>query len=282
MSKTTTKTELLGIKLDAISKDEAKRRVLLFLGQKTPKLITTVNVEFIMRAQNDPEFKDILNNAQLSLVDGHGVIWGTKILSSFRPNLVLIKEVYVLLQWLLSLLFYPIVIQFIKRPIPERIPGSEFIWDLAKLSTLEQKRIFLLGYKKGLDPNVVEKTSLKLQTELYNLKISGTWSGTWSKDEEKDIVEMIREAGTDILMVGFGAPNQEKWLSRNLRKTNAKIGIGIGGSFDFIADIQKRAPKFMRFLGLEAFYRVIRQPNRIPRQKNLVKFVFKVLIERLR
>ncbi len=282
MTKTADKIEVFGVKLDAITKKDAIARVILHLSQKTPKLITTVNVEFIMRAQNDPEFKDILNNASLNLVDGHGVIWGAKILSSWKPKLIVLKEIYVTLQWFLSLLFYPIIIQFIKKPIPERIPGSEFIWDLAKIAAKEKKRLFLLGYKKGLDPNVVEKTSLKLQTEIYNLKISGTHSGTWSKDEENEIVNLIKKDASDILMVGFGAPNQEKWLSRNLRRSNAKIGIGLGGSFDFIANVQKRAPKFFQILGLESVYRVLRQPNRIFRQKNLVIFIFKVLLDRLK
>ena len=155
------------------------------------------------------------------------------------------------------------------------------IWDICKYAARENKRIFLLGYKKGLDPNAVEKTSLKLQTDIYDFKIAGALSATDSPSEEKYILGVIKKSSADILLCGFGSPRQEFWLKRNLSKTGCKIGIGLGGTFDFIAGVQKRAPKCMQIIGLEWFYRLLENPKRIKRQISLAKVASMVLKKRL-
>lgn len=271
------------IKFDNIKKQDAVIKLDSFFNKSTASLITTTNVELLMLSQLDEEFKNILNKSALNLVDGTGIIWGYGVVKSWKPNIIVIKHLYVLIHWILSLLFLPFFLLYFKKYIPEKISGSDYIWDIAKYAANNNKTIFLFGYKLGLDPNVVEKTSLKLQTAIYNLKISGTHSGTESIAEEKEICSLIKKSEADILILGLGSPRQEKWLHRNLKKTGAKIGIGLGGTFDFIAGAQKRAPKIVQKTGLEWFWRLCQNPRRFKRLlSSLPKYAFLVLFTRFK
>ncbi|MGB9890029.1 MAG: WecB/TagA/CpsF family glycosyltransferase, partial [Anaerolineae bacterium] len=98
------------------------------------------------------------------------------------------------------------------------------------------------------------------------------------QQEEDEIVQRIREARADILLVAYGAPAQDLWLARNLARTGAKVGIGVGGAFDYIAGIVPRAPRWMRRVGLEWLYRLFRQPWRWRRQRVLPLYALLVLL----
>jgi len=272
--------KLFNVKLDSLSKNEFVHELSLCMRKKSPSLISTVNVEFIYCALISDDFFKFLNRSScLNIIDGSGIIWAYKTLNSWRPNNFL-KFIYTPIHWLFSLIFFPISYQFYKRSI-FKLSGSDLIWDICNYSVKEGKRIFLLGYKKGLDPNVVEKTSLKLQTDTHDLKIAGVLSATDSPSEENYIIDVVKKSSADILLCGFGSPRQEFWLNRNLKKTGCKIGIGLGGTFDFIAGVQKRAPRWMQTIGLEWFYRLLRSPKRIKRQISLAKVAFMVLKKRL-
>jgi len=273
------KLKLFGIKLDSLTKEMFVHELASCLEKKTPSLITTVNVEFIHRALNDNDFLNLLNkNSCLNIIDGAGVIWAYKTLNACKPKNFL-NYLYSPIHWFLSLLFFPISFQFYKRTL-SKLSGSDLVWDLCDYAANNKKRVFLLGYKKGLDPNTVEKTSLKLQTDIHNLKIVGTLSATDSPSEENHIINTVKKSSADILLCGFGSPRQEFWLKQNLKKTGCKIGIGLGGTFDFIAGIQKRAPRWMQMIGLEWLYRLLENPKRIKRQTALIKVALLVLKKR--
>lgn len=272
------------IKLDSFTRAEADAGfVRLLTEKKTPSLIATVNMEFMDIVSRDHEFKRVLNErSSLNYIDGNGIILGYGLLKAWIPEVRVIKQIYVVLQWFLAYLFFPITIAVYRKFIPTTVSGSDFIYDIARIAAKNNSRIFLLGYSKGLDPNVVEKVSLKLQTDIYNLRIVGVHSGTDSVIEEAKIIDLIKKSEADILLVSFGSPKQEKWLDRNLKKTGCKIGIGLGGTFDFIAGAQKRAPRWMRQLGLEWFYRLVLNPKRIIRQMALFRVAIRVLAARLK
>lgn len=279
-----TKYNLLGVELDAISKKMAIDKISRFFDQKTEKILTTSNVEFIILSRNDDEFRNILNKkSALNFIDGLGIVWAIGLLESWKPGLIIAKQLYVILQWLISIIFIPFSLLIFNKYVPEKISGSDFAWDIAKFAAINQKRLFLLGYKLGVDSNSAQKASLKLLTDIYNLKISGTHSGTDSVVEEKEICNLIKKSGSDILMVGFGSPRQEKWLLRNLKKTGCKIGIGLGGTFDFMAGIQKRAPHWVQKIGFEWLFRLFSNPRRLKRQLSTIPlFLFLILVERLK
>lgn len=109
------------------------------------------------------------------------------------------------------------------------------------------------------------------------LKIVGGHNGYFDAEEEKKIIADIKRLSPSILLVGLGAPKQEKWIYEHLEEVGAKVAIGVGGSFDVMAGNVKRAPKLFRKLGLEWFYRLITQPTRWRRMMRLPKFALTVL-----
>ncbi len=276
-----TKIKLFGVKLNPLFKHEAVNKICQLDQKKQSSLVCTVNVEFIMRAQNNHNFMNILNDrSAINLIDGTGIAWGCSLLNSWRPKIEVINQIYVTIHLLLYLIFYPFIIQYALRKYP-KTSGSDIIWDLAQKCAENKKTIFLLGNKNGLDPNSAQKASLILQTKIYNLKIAGTLSASKNKDDEKRIIETVKKSEADILLCSFGSPMQEEWLSKNLAKTGAKIGIGLGGTFDFLSGEQKRAPKFIRYIGFEWFYRLLLQPKRLKRQLAIIQFIKKIYYERM-
>lgn len=141
-----------------------------------------------------------------------------------------------------------------KTPLKERVTGVDLMQAICKNA---KEDIFLLGAA----PGIAQKAAKKLKLNPKN-----THSGSPKTSQEKEIVEKINNSQAKILFVAFGAPSQEIWIKRNLKKMpNIGLAIGVGGSFDFIAGKQKRAPKWMQKFQLEWLYRLIRQPKRLLR-----------------
>ncbi len=214
-----------------------------FVRDKQPHQLCTVNPEFIMAAQNDLEFKRILNQSALNIPDGIGVVWAAKRLG---------------------------------HPLRERVAGSDLVGAIADRAQKTGWRIFLLGAAEG----VAQQAALELQRRYPRTYIVGAYAGSPRVEEEADIVARIRSAGVDILLVAYGAPRQDKWIARNLERIGVPVAMGIGGSLDFIVGRQKRAPRWMQRIGLEWLYRLLREPWRWRRQLALPRFVWRVVREK--
>lgn len=154
------------------------------------------------------------------------------------------------------------------KPLKQRITGVDLVKSLTKHIS---KQPITVGFL-GAGPNVAEETAECLKKLNPDLKV-GLVSQEWSKDLESKKV--------DILFVAFGSPKQEIFISDNLDKLPARVIIGVGGSFDFISGKVKRAPRFLRNLGLEWLFRLIIQPWRLKRQLAIIKYLMLVLKEKL-
>ncbi|MBQ9478203.1 MAG: WecB/TagA/CpsF family glycosyltransferase, partial [Selenomonadaceae bacterium] len=108
------------------------------------------------------------------------------------------------------------------------------------------------------------------------ISIVGTRNGYFSADEEPSIIEQIKRAQPDLLLVALGVPKQEKWLAAHMDELNVPVSIGVGGTFDVMAGVMKRAPLWMQRAKLEWLFRAMLQPKRAGRLLALPKFVFKV------
>ncbi|MDE2820056.1 MAG: WecB/TagA/CpsF family glycosyltransferase [Chloroflexota bacterium] len=208
-----------------------------------PHHVCTVNPEFIMIARQDPIFFSILNRAALCVPDGVGLLWASGRLGS---------------------------------PIVERITGSDGLPLIARRAAERGWTIFLLGAGEG----IAQKAADTLCRRFPGLKVAGTYGGSPAESEEDDIVAMINQAKADILFVAYGAPQQDKWIARNLPRLKVTMAMGIGGSLDFIAGEVARAPEWMRRRGLEWCYRLLRQPWRFRRMLRLPRFALAVLRQR--
>ncbi|MDJ0753751.1 MAG: WecB/TagA/CpsF family glycosyltransferase [Ardenticatenaceae bacterium] len=203
--------------------------------------IATVNPEFVMTAQQDPDFLTILQSADLCLPDGIGLVWASRLL---------------------------------KKPLPERVPGSDLVYRLAQACADHGWRLFLLGAA----PGVAEEAAAVLKNLYPALMIAGTFAGSPDPREDQALVERINQSEADMLFVAYGAPRQDKWINRNRnRLTTIHLAIGVGGSLDFITGRSVRAPRWIQNLGLEWLHRLFKEPWRWRRMLALPQFAWKII-----
>ncbi|HTP08770.1 MAG TPA: WecB/TagA/CpsF family glycosyltransferase [Anaerolineae bacterium] len=234
---------ILGIPVHDVTIEETLVLIDQFVHDGVSHQLCTVNPEFIMTAQQDAEFKRILNQSALNLPDGIGVVWAAKRLG---------------------------------YPLRERVAGSDLVGQIADRAQKTDWRIFLLGAAEG----VAEQAAVILRARYPQTHIVGTYAGSPRPEDETDITARIRSSEANVLLVAYGAPKQDKWIARNIERTGVAVAIGIGGSLDFIVGTQQRAPQWMQRLGLEWFYRLVREPWRWRRQLALPQFVWRILRSR--
>ena len=138
----------------------------------------------------------------------------------------------------------------------ERVTGIDLISHFCAVSSEKGYSIFMFGAK----PGVAEAAAENIRKSFPKANICGTRNGYFAKSEENRVIEEIRSARADILLVGLAVPDQEKWIAGNLEKFGAKIVIGVGGSFDVLSGRLSRAPRWMRKVGLEWLYRLAQEP----------------------
>ena len=234
------RTKILGVGFDTLTMDEAVAEALRLLREGGRHYICTPNPEIVMDAQRDKDLMGILRGADLVLPDGVGVVWASK---------------------------------YTRRPITERVAGYDFTQRLLdKLKDTDETVYFF-----GAAPGVAAAAARKMERTHPGLKVAGVHNGYFDAQEEKKIIKELRDLQPSLLLVGLGAPKQEKWIYENQRLINVPLCIGIGGSFDVMAGNVKRAPVLFQKLGLEWLYRLLSQPKRIFRMAKLPRFVFAVL-----
>ncbi len=235
--------KILGVKIHQVTNETAYNRFLALMEQPKLSIICTPNTEIVMEAQNDSELKEILQDADLVIPDGIGLIYASKIH---------------------------------QLGLTERVTGIDTLERILKYANNTKKSIYLFGGKPGVADKAAER-----MIEVYpNLQIKGIRDGYYKKEEEDKIINHINEVKPDILFVALGAPRQEKWIYNNRKILNAKVAMGVGGALDVWAGSAKRAPKFFQNMHLEWFYRLLKNPTRIGRMMSLPKFMIKVLISR--
>ncbi len=213
-----------------------------FIQSRSAHLIVTLNGEMAARAFRDPEFLTVVQNADLVVADGVGIVWGVRMLGSRIEN---------------------------------RIPGIEFSSALLELAERKGYSIYLLGAR----PDVVELAASKVAGRYPRLHVAGFHSGYFDKIEEARITREISDSHVDILLVGMGGGIQEKWIW-NHRDMGVPVAIGVGGTFDVWSGEVRRAPRFVQRTGTEWLYRLVVQPSRVRRVGSIFYFMFRVLAHR--
>ncbi|MDD2823521.1 MAG: WecB/TagA/CpsF family glycosyltransferase [Candidatus Daviesbacteria bacterium] len=253
---------ILGVKVNNISLAESVEIVLSWLKQGGKHYIVTPNPEFIMASQKDDEFKKVLNNSDLAIPDGSRLGWASKVLQEKN----FLKKVL-----LFPLFLFPAnaLIQF------NTVAGVDLMEALCKEAADKGFTTGFLGGQNG----VAKKAAECLQKKYPKLKVIFADDGPKVNIDGVVDLPILRLADTpiDILFVAFGQVKQEKWIAKNLDKLPVKVAMGVGGAFDYISGDIKRAPVWMRVIGLEWLFRLVLQPWRIKRQLQLVKFVLLVI-----
>ncbi|MGQ9709776.1 MAG: WecB/TagA/CpsF family glycosyltransferase [Anaerolineae bacterium] len=235
---------ILGIPIHDVTLEEAVEQAAAWVKEGGAHQMATVNPEFVMAARRDRAFRAVLERVDLCLPDGVGITLAAR---------------------------------YLGRPLRERVAGVDLVEALAARAARDGWRVFLLGAA----PGVADRAASILAFRYSGLTVAGTYAGSPRREEEDDIVWRVRAAQADILLVAYGAPAQDLWLARNLARTGAKVGVGVGGAFDYIAGVVPRAPRWMRRVGLEWLYRLIHQPWRWRRQRVLPLYVLLVLLSKV-
>ncbi len=235
------RADMLGIPVDrltmAAALDWADRQL---ARGTTPQAVIAVNPEKVTKAWRDPVLARQLADAGLLLPDGIGVVLAARLLGIGRF---------------------------------ERVPGSEFMPALCALAARRGSRVYLFGAR----PDVVDRVRTRLLADYPGIAIAGAQHGFVSNDEMPGVVARINEAGTDIVFLALGSPRQEQWMARYLPHLRVKICQGVGGTFDVLAGVVKRAPVVWRRVHLEWLYRLLAEPARWRRQTALPEFAYHVL-----
>jgi len=272
------KVDIAGIGFDAVRYEDVLTAVEVFAGQTHKHhMIVTPNPEMVVHSEKHPSFKHVLNSASLSVPDGIGILWASYYLSLPKAKNQLFER-FKVVSTLLKVLFKA---KSIYKVLPGRVTGADLLFKIVEESQKKGWSIYLLGAAPGV-ANIAIDNLLKLYPQAI---FAGSFAGTPAKSHEDELAERINLAKPDILFVAYGSPAQEEWIYRNIKKLDTvKIAIGVGGAIDFAAGKAKRAPKLIRSLGLEWFWRLLRQPSRIKRIWNatfvFVKLVFRLKISR--
>lgn len=232
-----TKSHLLGVEVDNVTTEQFLDALDEFIREGTPHQVAYVNVDSINRAFLDRKYREILDTCDLVYPDGMGVVYAS---------------------WVFG------------HSLKERVTAGDLIPALCKRCVANGYRLFLLGG----EPGVVEQARNELLEDYPDLQIVGARHGFFSDGDSHELIEEVRRAKPDILMVGMGVPKQEKWLRRYLNELGVPVAWGVGALFDFISGRFPRAPVWMRKLGLEWMFRLIVEPKRLWKRYLLGNFIF--------
>lgn len=218
-------TQFLNINIQNIS-----QRQLLQLLRKG--VLITPNVDHLVKLQKDKEFYEVYQQAEWVVCDS--------------------KILYILSKLL-------------KKPLPEAIPGSSFFTSFYEYHKDDPNcKIFLLGAAEGIAAKAMERINQKVGRNIVVGAHSPSYGFEKKPEESEELIRIVNESGANVVLVGVGAPKQEKWIMKyRNRMPKVDIFMGLGATIDFEAGTLKRAPKFWQKVGMEWLYRCIKEPKRL-------------------
>ncbi len=229
-------------RVDKLTLANALQEIKQRVASDTFHHIVTANTLMLLEAERDPELLNILEKASLVVPESWGIAWASR-----QKN----------------------------EPLSEYIPGIDLMMEMCKMAGQGNYSVYLLGGK----PGVAQQTGEILKLVFPGLRIAGAHHGYFQSSEEPDLIAEIRSLRPDFLFVGMSVPRQEKWISKHLSYLESRCAMGVGGSFDVISGQLKRAPNWMRQMGVEWVYRTIQEPWRLKRIKGLPVFMWRVMRE---
>jgi exopolysaccharide biosynthesis WecB/TagA/CpsF family protein/anti-anti-sigma factor len=223
---------MLGIPFDNVTQEQAVERIVAMIESRRPQYVVTANVDFLVQAREDWELRRILTEAHMVLCDGTPLVWASRVLGN---------------------------------PLPERVAGADVVPQLIAIAAQRQFRLFFLG----ATPEANDCAVANIRARHPGILIAGHYSPPFRPLAEMDnaeIMRRVREARPDLLLVAFGCPKAEKWIARHYQTLGVPVMIGVGATIDFLAGRVKRAPPWMQRGGVEWFFRLCQEPNRLFRR----------------
>lgn len=240
---------ICGVWVDNVTMEKTLDYMSEFIQDGLAHYIVTPNVDHIVLARQDAEFAEAYQRADLVIPDGMPLIWASKILG---------------------------------QPLAERVTGSDLLPRACEMAALKGYKLFFLGST----PASASKAIQSLKERYHRLQIAGSYSPPFGfeKDEfeNQKAIAIVKQAAPHLLFVALGTPKQEKWIYKHSKLLQVPVSVGIGAGLDFIAGIQKRAPKWMQDVGLEWFWRLCLDPKRLwKRYARDTKFFYYLLLQKM-
>jgi N-acetylglucosaminyldiphosphoundecaprenol N-acetyl-beta-D-mannosaminyltransferase len=226
-------TYIGGVRFDVIDRRDALESMTGFVEEGRPHFVSASNLDCVVQCQRDFAYREIINRSSLSLADGMGIVYASRLIGC---------------------------------SLPENIGGRLILVDFCRVAAERGYRIFLLGG----GPGIAAAAANALIAMFPALQIAGTFSPLFgfelSSDASEECVRAVRAAAPDALFVAFGAPKQEKWLSQNLARLDVPIAMGVGYTFDLLAGKFPMPPIWMTSVGLEWAFRLCHDPIRLAKR----------------
>jgi exopolysaccharide biosynthesis WecB/TagA/CpsF family protein len=220
---------VLGVEIDLLQREAALARFEQLHDRGQVGFVVYVNPNVVNQAAADPGYRATLDRAALRIADGFGIR-----LAAWRHNM----------------------------RVPAILNGTDFNVDVLRRCAARGLSVYLLGGRPGMAARARDR----LTAEVPGLRIVGIRDGYFPRSETREVLADIRASGAVVLMVALGSPLQERWLDRHLADTGARVGLGVGGFFDFSAGAVRRAPAWMNSVGLEWLFRLAMEPQRLARR----------------
>lgn len=234
---------IMGVRIHNVTMQEALDHLAGMLACGEKGYVVTPNAEIVYLGRKDEAARAVLNGAALSVPDGIGVVRAASVYGT---------------------------------PVKEKVAGVELAEKLLPILAEQGKSLYILGAK----PGIAERAAKNLTEKYPGLRIAGVHDGYFKEDSE--VLPGIQGSGADVCFVCLGAPKQEYWMQKNLAASGCTLMLGVGGSVDIYAGEAQRAPKIFIKLGLEWFYRLLREPRRIGRMMSLPKFLLLAMGDRIK
>jgi N-acetylglucosaminyldiphosphoundecaprenol N-acetyl-beta-D-mannosaminyltransferase len=232
--------DILGLPVSRVTLEELLQIVDERIKSRERLLLGVVNVAKVVNARRDSHLRRSLNQADLILADGLPVVWLSRILGN---------------------------------SLPERIAGIDIMYELLQQANENHYRVYFLGTK----PEILLKVIKTVQRDYPGIRIAGYRDGYFDKTQEQRVAEGIRNSRADVIFVAIGSPKKENFLCKWRNFINVPVCHGVGGSFDILAGVTKRAPRWMQKCGLEWLYRLIQEPRRMWKRYLVTNTIFIIL-----
>lgn len=219
---------IAGVPVHVVDMGRAVNRVMDLVGRPDGGHVCTVNLDFVVSAQSDPEVTGLLRNSDLNVADGAPVAWLARLLGHRMP----------------------------------RVAGADLVPLIAGAAAERGISVFFLGGEN----NAAVESARRLSTTYPLLRVAGCYEPPRSGLEDlpsAEMIQSIRESGASIVLVGLGHPKQERWIALNRGELGSSVAIGVGGCFDFITARRRRAPRWIQGAGLEWLFRLLQEPRRL-------------------
>ena len=237
--------DLLGIPVDALTMTQAIRQCTDAVEHRRYLSIGMVNAAKVVAMRTNEPLRQSVTGSSLVLADGQSIVWASRMLGA---------------------------------SLPERVAGIDLFLELLGEASRRSYRVYFLGARR----DVLDQMLAEVARRYPGLAVAGARDGYFRADEEPDVVAEIRRSGTDLLFLGMSSPKKELFVSKWGKGTRASVAHGVGGSFDVLAGLTKRAPAWCQQLGLEWLYRAYQEPARLGRRYLSTNMTFIALVARER